>query len=281
MTEPKKRRVVRQTPVAPLVLRNINPTDVEKKYKLVSLNTSSSLSSRQPSHTTSISNIVAPQSRLVSFIDESKHPREGTVSMIDFDTKEQLYNIEKSMNDSGVQKHCYWDRNVFTNQGIGCPIKYVPSKATFTYTSQTSQENHLLKSDINTNRLLDVDNKGIEIEKNDYYITDGIFCSFNCCQAFIDDKKNEPMYASSKFLILNIYNKIFDGNSIRSISPAPHWRLLKEYGGHLTIEKYRDSFNAKSYTNHGTIQTGHCISVLAVGTLFEENICINNELSCL
>ena len=31
------------------------------------------------------------------------------------------------------------------------------------------------------------------------------------------------------------------------ISPAPNWRTLKEYGGHLDIQDFRNSFNKMDY----------------------------------
>jgi hypothetical protein len=268
--ETKKSTVVRKkTTSNVLTLRNIKPVDIEKKYQLYN-HIGNGLTHNQPTNTTNITTIVS-EAQIVSFIDESKRPRDGIVSMIDMNTHQ---NISKTMGTY----HCYWDRNSFSNQPIGCPVRYIPNKASLLYKSHINTESHVIRSDINTNRLSELDKTDIVIDKNDYYETDGIFCSFNCCQAFIEDNYHNPIYKYSKALLLDIYNTIFSDNNIRIISSAPHWRLLQEYGGHFSILKYRDSFNAKSYTNHGIIKLGHSINVLSLGMMFEESINIQNEL---
>ena len=44
-----------------------------------------------------------------------------------------------------------------------------------------------------------------QIDKKDYYITDGIFCSFNCCLAFINNT-NDKLYHDSLNLLLQYNN---------------------------------------------------------------------------
>ena len=45
---------------------------------------------------------------------------------------------------------------------------------------------------------------------NNYYETDGCFCSFNCCLAFINDNVHNAMYSSSKHLLMKMYYDIFN-----------------------------------------------------------------------
>jgi len=47
------------------------------------------------------------------------------------------------------------------------------------------------------------------------------------------------------------------------IIPAPDWKTLEEFGGHLTIQQFRESFNKVKYVNHGII----CLSI---GRLYED-----------
>ena len=60
-----------------------------------------------------------------------------------------------------------------------------------------------------------------------------------------------------------MYNKKID-EAIR-IKPAPDWRLLKEFGGCLTIEEYRKNFN-KLYHK----KLPNYISMKSIGWLYEK-----------
>jgi hypothetical protein len=50
-----------------------------------------------------------------------------------------------------------------------------------------------------------------------------------------------------------MYNLFFPGNNVKKINEAPHWRVLKQYGGDLTIESFRDQFNVCEYKYHSYI----------------------------
>ena len=56
----------------------------------------------------------------------------------------------------------------------------------------------------------------------------------------------------SEMLLLKMYNNIYP-TSIHSIDEAPHWRTLNTYGGNLSIEEFRATFNKIEYKNHGMI----------------------------
>ena len=73
------------------------------------------------------------------------------------------------------------------------------------------------------------------------------------------------MYANSESLLIKMYNDIYKTN-ILIIEPASNWRLLTDYGGILTIEKFRESFNKIEYEPHGIIHQKF------IGRIFEENI---------
>ena len=203
---------------------------------------------------------------VISFLDESKHPRCCYISMID---------INKQKNTTTMNYNCFWCRNPFETVPIGCPIKYIPNQIEKKYYSHISRDMYNIKENITTNRkneLLNEENKEntqITLRNEDYYETFGIFCSFNCCQAWINDNKHDRMYDMSTMLLAKIYNTIMNTKTI-VISPAPHWLNLMEYGGNLTIEKFRDSFYKIDYTYHGT--TKHVPNFLPIGSLFEENI---------
>tara|TARA_B100001093_G_scaffold520302_1_gene614460 strand:- start:1957 stop:2364 length:408 start_codon:yes stop_codon:yes gene_type:complete len=72
----------------------------------------------------------------------------------------------------------------------------------------------------------------------------GNFCSPNCVKSY-GLKNNFNGY--KLFLIGHMYRKLYGPNY--SIKPAPPIQTLKEYGGFLTIEKYRENFDCdKIYT---------------------------------
>ena len=66
-----------------------------------------------------------------------------------------------------------------------------------------------------------------------------------------------------------MYHDIYP-SKVASIDEAPHWRKLKQCGGDLTIEQFRDSFNKIEYQSHGFMS---CIPKFkSIGVLFEEKL---------
>jgi hypothetical protein len=171
-----------------------------------------------------------------------------------------------------MQYNCYWCRHHFNTPQIGCPIKYISSQAVKQYFSEISRDKYIIKENINLVRKdMIKDDKRIEIHEKEYYETDGVFCSFNCCNAYIKDNKHNLLYSQSEVLLTEIYNQIF-GNDIKTIENAPHWRLIDKYGGHLTIDQFRDSFNKVEYEHHGITRTFKKNMFKSIGTLHEEHI---------
>lgn len=244
----------------------IKPEKAEKPYK----------------NTTKISDLnnTSGAHDIISFIDESKRIHNCYVSMIDF----------KSLTDIKLLKYnCFWCRHSFDTKPIGCPIKYIPNQIEKKYYSHISRDTYTIKENItnkkaeyisekistaeipvNTDKNIVTDNNTqILLKKGGYYETDGIFCSFNCCQAWIDDNKHCRLYDLSCFLLKKLYNEIMNVKS-SIIDPAPSWRLLENYGGHLTILKFREGFNKIEYKYHGnTNEIGH---FLPISFLYGENI---------
>lgn len=104
--------------------------------------------------------------------------------------------------------HCHWCRSPFKTSPIGCPIKC----------------------------------------KDDAYLVDGIFCSFNCCKAFIDDQKHNSIYKYSNHILDMMYYSIY--NEYIDIKKAPNWKILTDYGGNKSIDQFRESFNSIEYINN-------------------------------
>jgi hypothetical protein len=200
-----------------------------------------------PENTTKIDDLeIIKKTNVISFLDESKKNRRCLVSMIDFNTKREL--------DTKRKYKCFWHKDYIPEhyRPIGCPIRFIPSKAVKTYHSEISKETYTIVENIPYKKS--TCDKRITFEDRGYYETDGVFCSFNCCMAFIQDPENRinPVYRYSEMLLLKMYTDIFDEEA-PYIIPAGHWRILEEFGGTKTIEEYMKSFNKIKYEDHGIL----------------------------
>lgn len=243
-------------------LFGVNINKVDQKYNIMSSVDDEII----PVNTTKIDDLDISKKtpEILSFLDESKQLRKCAISMIDFQS-------DKKLDDMKTRYKCFWDRNYIPDnvRPIGCPIKYIPSKATKTYISEISKEKYSIRENVTKNKAIELEMKNdsrIKIDEENYYQTDGVFCSFNCCMAYIHspENKNNPIYRYSEALLLKMYNSL-NVDSAVEILPAPHWRTLVEFGGYLTIDQFRQSFNRVSYFDHGII----CVSI---GRLFEDKI---------
>jgi len=247
------------------VLNGVNIDKVDQKYGIVPATVL--VEDDIPTNTTKIDelDIVKRTPEIISFLDESKRMRKCTVSMIDFQSQ-QLVNQAKK------RYKCFWDRNTIPDnvQPIGCPIKFVASKATKSYHSEISKENYTIVENVTDKKARNLDQKKdprISVEQKSYYQTDGIFCSFNCCMAHIQapENKHNSLYRHSESLLLKMYKDLNPDDAMIEIVPAPNWRTLEEFGGHLTIEQFRESFNKVNYVDHGII----CLSI---GRIYEDQL---------
>ena len=120
---------------------------------------------------------------------------------------------------------CHWDRHPFSNHPVGCPITY-----------------HNVQSGIEADRVLEkLKEKNVDSTTRDFFETEGIFCSFSCAKAYALDElqrtKNNK-YKDALGLLTLLYEKVV--GKVVEIKAAPGWRLLDSYGGHLSIEEFRN-----------------------------------------
>lgn len=175
--------------------------------------------------------------------------------------------------------HCYWCHHPFPYRPIGIPLSYLPHRVHKKYFSEISQDVFILRENIhnhNAGRRVPPhdtpekphDTSSYLVEDRDYYLTDGIFCSFNCAMAFIHEHRHDPLYTHSETLLNKIYYEIRGMKSV-PIEPSPSWRLLRNYGGHLTIEDFRRNLFKIDYRPMGNILLP---TLRSVGFLFEKQI---------
>jgi hypothetical protein len=257
---PPKKKVAKYTFVIP----NVSLCYIDEKYKLniESVDKVSDL----PKNTTKLSDLNSEKGfpDQITFFDETKRLHSCFVSMID-------HSSQSKVND--LNYDCYWCRNPFTTRGIGCPTKYVPSQAIKNYHSEISKDKYTIKENITRDRREKIEDSRISIIESEYYVTDGVFCSFNCCESWVVDNKHNRIYDQSSILLSKMYNEIMS-TKYCVINRAPHWRLLKEYGGHLDIESFRSGFSKIDYTDQGV----YVPDFKSFGYLYEDEMRLNGSM---
>ena len=236
-------------------LKGINPKQLEERYGLVIESNLGKIS--PPKFTTPIDGLSLNNNgdRLFSYFDESKKTHRCFCTMV---------NHSNEPLPCKTSTHCFWCRNQFSSIPIGVPLRYVHSQSVKSYYSEITKDTYKIRENISTQKREELeiqisknveisksdsedvdDTPTIEIDKNEYYITDGTFCSFNCAYAYILANEENSEYTLSKSLLAKMYENIFKAEF--TIFPAPHWRLLQQYGGHLTIDEFREQFNKIEY----------------------------------
>lgn len=237
------------------VLKNIDVHEIDNKY---GLNITSNLQAKRdevPQNTTLIDDLTLTKNEYYyPYRNENKYK---CVTMFDSLTKGKI-----------TTQHCFWCRHPFSSVPIGCPLKYIPNEIIQGYSSEITKEKYTVCQKICKNDIQQIDNDQQNIKINDYFETDGSFCSFNCCLAFIKDNVHNPLYARSQNLLMKMCLDVFEDCDI-DIKPSPSWRLLKEYGGFMSIQEFRDSLS-----NYIYIDNNHHITnipkILPIGSIFEE-----------
>ena len=192
--------------------------------------------------------LVTNQPRTYNFLDESKKEHRGVLTM---------YNLTPSA-------CCFWCRHSFDTIPIGCPIDYRNNQILKTYYSEITKDEYKIMGvhgDIDK-----IEDKNIQVLNKSHFLVDGAFCSFNCCKSYIEDNNRDIMYDKSMQLLYNMYHTCFPESKIDDVIPsAPHWRLLKSYGGNMSIEEFRKSAHKIQYTPKG-------ITNQSISWVFQENI---------
>lgn len=242
-----------------IFLKGVNPAEVVRKFNLSEDNFLGN--TNIPKNTTKIDEleIIKNIPDVVCFLDESKRTKRCTISHIDFSVKKDY--------------RCFWDKNPLPIGvcPIGCPIRFVSDKAVKTYHSEISKDVYSISENVIPDRFRELKQRKddrFSLTEGKYYETDGIFCSPNCVLAWINspENKNDPKYRYSATLTLRMFRDLMNLEEIPQIIPAPHWRTLKEFGGNLSIEKFRESFNKIRFEENGYLA---CKSILY---LFEPKV---------
>lgn len=202
-----------------------------------------------------------------TFLDEAKKDHQCVVSMYDMVGHEVPRSTDLC---------CFWCRHSFQTIPIGCPLYYRSQRIVKKMSSETSKEPCIIRENVSSHVYQKI--KGnldhIPVNEKDFYIVDGIFCSFPCCLSFIKDNKHKnPIYRDSEQLLRQMCQHIhgYSSQTPLSIVTAPSWRLLQTYGGHLSITAFRKCFENTHYIKNNQIV--HSLpNQKMVGFLFEKQI---------
>jgi hypothetical protein len=248
--------------------------DIERIHKTYDLNIVSNITNeKQVSSVTKISELSnsTDDKTIYSFIDDSKKDSKIHLTMKDYLNGEYL--------PQKTNIYCFWCRSAFNTIPIGCPIKYCSSQLEKSYFSEITKDKYIIKENITSEKREFLENKLIgeetkrkekfNIIEKEYYETDGVFCSFNCCLAFITENKSNSFYKHSQTLLKKIYFDIYKAIP-ENLSPSPSWRLLKEYGGDLSIYDFRKNLNRIEYVNNGLIKNN--LKFKTIGFLYSEKL---------
>ena len=160
-------------------------------------------------------------------------------SICNLDSFESLNTGEGRLNSLS----CWWCRHTIPENllSIGCPIKY--HKSIGTNGSGSSRE---------------------------YFDTEGFFCSFNCVVAYNNDvSQTNIRYRETGGLIYLLYKKVFGQYPYQmNIKPALSWKVLKSYGGEMTIQEYRNTFQKVENVSENVIKNKSLL--LSSSTVFIE-----------
>lgn len=230
-------------------LKNINTEVLDQKYALTKYKTNptklvNKISLNSTNNKTKIIDTKDLHSNY-SYIDEAKRDH---LCVFTFKNYLSQKTLPKRTN-----LKCFHCHHTFETVPIGCPIEYKNSKIYKNYYSEITKNNYILQESIGKDSHNIQDDGKLfqnEIEKLNYYIVDGVFCSFNCCKAYILNNKKKERYIQSESLLNKIYMDLFDTNEDEfEIIPAPSFRILDCYGGDVSIEEYRKDFYKITYKN--------------------------------
>lgn len=191
-----------------------------------------------PKNTTKIEDILGT-TKTYTFLDPQKKSKRWTLTMKNAMSKTVLpVTLDRELK-------CWHCHRGFKENPLGCPIKHIRK------TLETSYYSHGNKKEM----------KVVETSPDeDYYLTDGYICSWECLLGYAQDHRHLVEYRESVQLVYQMFRKC---GGEGEISPRPSFKMLEEYGGLLTREEY--------YGHHDTYKnvSNKYIRLVPFGELYE------------
>ena len=144
---------------------------------------------------------------------------------------------------SSKSTHCIWDKHPIRDwtSAVGCPMRYNPTEVI--KKQVTKDSTFVIKDRIPSDEAYRYD----FVHKPHKYECEGVFCSVECCKAYIvENRSKSDLYDNAVSLLMQmcgITNKIH---------PASHWRTIDVFGGDITIEEFRRRLGKVTTAYKGT-----------------------------
>lgn len=170
-----------------------------------------------------IKNVITP---IITHLPISENSQDSDVCLLDTDKDKRINELEiqvKNLKTKIKKKQqdkfsvyevnynndsvCWWCKHSFDNHKIELPTKYY----------------------------------------NDTFYSYGIFCSYECCEAYNIDLNDDNVSNRSSLLKYHYFktNGVF-----KNIERAKDWKILKPFGGNVDILEFREYFNNISDDYH-------------------------------
>jgi hypothetical protein len=207
-------------------LLKVDPVKTDRDYKVIE-NSRNRFSSFDP---------MATKIEDLGLTDVSHHSHCPSFEMKEYNVSFfHLRNIvDKKKLPEKTDICCWHCTEPFTTRPIGFPVKYVPSFYLSTFRSDKDDAQPVVYRH-------DVMEKSGDIKEDvvmrDYFETEGMFCDFPCMIAYGAQRMNRIEYNGSRMLIRRLYKRLYGKELVWRC--APDIRLLKKFGGHLSIEDFR------------------------------------------
>jgi hypothetical protein len=146
-----------------------------------------------------------------------------------------------SCEQQGKEFWCFWCRLDYNTQPIYAPLRYRPKQVAKAFIGKVSSETYVIKGNVQTS----CSTTNFEVSEETFEV-DGIFCSYECTLAFILENKKNTEYLHSETLLYKMFRK--NNPNSQLFSAAPHWRLLKRFGGHLSKEDFHKNSGKFKYS---------------------------------
>lgn len=211
-----------------------------------------------------------PESLRVNVPIQTKPKKSSRTSLTELQLVKPLpQTTSDTITNTKATLKCFWCRQSIGDADIQCPIRYFPTEVQQTCLSEITNESYSIRQSIPSHS--DIPQSNIKVVTDGYYQTEGQFCSYNCCIAYIEDNTNHhQLYSRSKvylYKILLTQDWYVKGTIIH---PSPHWKLLSEYSGHMTPEEYKKSIGTRIYTTSGNKRMN--VKTIPLNEVFDETI---------
>lgn len=257
-----RRRTTKKTPLI-IVLSGLIPEEILSKYYDDDTEDQTPHSIINISEDGTVSSVSSSSTAFNTFntFNGRRHPpqkqsaRKNKRSMIfmnQYKNQSRMFAVMIDVTQNGAlprmtHRPCWWCRSSFSSIPVGCPIKYNKNTPG---TLEAKRFDEYLKS-------INIVSDG----SNDFFETEGIFCTLSCAKAYALDqlqRTSSPRYKDS-LILLNLIKEKTDpcvgghggqaghGSQDSTIPIAPSWKMIDEWGGHLTPREFRESFGLVEY----------------------------------